>query len=49
MFYSTFGYAQLAALINISCTATVAAAGGMDGERRSEVEEQGCRKDEGID
>lgn len=33
MFYSTFGYAQLAALINISFTAVVAAAGGTDGEK----------------
>lgn len=49
MFYSTFGYAQLTALINISCTAIVGAAGGRDGERRSEVEELGGGKDEGMD
>lgn len=43
MFYSAFGYAQLAALINGSCTSIVAAAGGRDGGRAegSEVEEEG--------
>lgn len=31
MFYSTFGYAQLAALINASCSQIVAAVGGREG------------------
>lgn len=47
MFYSTFGYAQLAALINACCTPIVAAAGGRDGEK-SEVEEDGGGDDEGM-
>lgn len=45
MFYSTFGYAQLTALINISCTPTVAADGRRErvrgGELGSQVEEGG--------
>lgn len=48
MFYSTFGYAQLAALIIASCTPIVAAVGGRDGER-AEVEEAGGGADEGMD
>lgn len=43
MFYSTLGYAQLEALINISCPPSVAADEGGEGGVRSEVRENGRR------
>lgn len=37
MFYSTFGYAQLAALINVCCTPIVVAVGARDRGRAEEI------------